>query len=413
MLNGQIRENIIIAWRSIKGQLLRTILTILIIGLGIMSLVGMLTAIDVLKQSINEQFSFLGSNTFSIRNRGSSMRIGKGGAKPKKHPQISYDEAIRFKEEFTYPAVVSVSANATPVGVLKYGSKKTNPNVPVIGGDENYLETAGFEIEYGRNFNMTEIQSGHNAVIIGDEIRKNFFDDQSGIGESIWIGSKQYTVVGTLKNKGSGMGMGNDRSAIIPLNNLRTNFKNEKTSFVITVKCENADVLETAVGEATGLFKVIREDKPGRETSFEIMKSDSLINELLGMTTYISLGSVAIAIITLLGALIGLLNIMLVSVTERTREIGVRKAIGATRQSIAFQFLVEAILICQLGGAVGVFMGILIGNLLTLILGGAFIVPWNWIGVAVLVCLIVGVLSGFYPALKASKLDPVESLRYE
>lgn len=413
MLKGQLFENIVIAWRSIKGQLLRTVLTIFIIGLGIMSLVGMLTAIDVLKQSINEQFSFLGSNTFTIRNRGSNMRFGKGGQKAKKHPQISYEEALRFKEEFNYPSVVSVSANATPVGVLKYGSKKTHPNIPVIGGDENYLETGGFEIEHGRNFNTTEIQNGHNVVIIGDEIRKNFFDTNTGIGEGIWIGAKQFRVIGTLKSKGSGMGMGNDRSTIIPLNNLRTTFKNEKTSFVVTVKCFNPEGMDNVVGEATGLFRIIRNDKPGKESSFEIMKSDSLINELLGMTKYISMGSIAIAVITLLGALIGLLNIMLVSVTERTREIGVRKAIGATRNSIAFQFLIEAILICQLGGALGVFLGILMGNLLTIILGGAFIIPWNWIIVAVLVCFFVGVLSGFYPALKASKLDPVEALRYE
>jgi putative ABC transport system permease protein len=412
-MNKVLLENIIIAWRSIRGQMLRTVLTILIIAFGIMSLVGMLTAIDVLKQSINENFSFLGANTFSIKNRGMRIQFGRGGQKPKKHPEITYQEALRFKNEFNFPAIVSISANATGTGVLKYGSKKTHPNIPVIGADENYLLAAGYEIATGRNFTNEEVQSGANVVMVGAEIKKNFFGINPAIGESIWVGSKRYTIIGTLVEKGAGIGMGNDRIAIIPINNLRMNYKNQKTSFVITVKCNSADILENAVGEATGAFRIIRDDKPGREDSFEIEKSDSLINELLGMTQYISMGSIVIALITLLGALVGLLNIMLVSVTERTREIGVRKAIGATRSSIANQFLIEAILICQLGGALGVVLGILIGNSMTAIIGGSFVVPWNWMILSVVVCFIVGVASGFYPAMKAAKLDPVESLRYE
>jgi len=216
-----------------------------------------------------------------------------------------------------------------------------------------------------------------------------------------------------LEAKGAGIGISNDRSVTITLNNLRQNYKTEKTSFAITIKVGNADLIDPGIDAATGTFRIARGDLPGNDPSFEIVKSDSIIKQLLGMTSYISIGSVVIAIITLLGALIGLLNIMLVSVTERTREIGVRKAIGATRSGIAFQFLVEAILICQLGGALGVVLGIGIGNLLTLVFGGAFIIPWNWIITAVVVCFIVGVISGFYPALRAAKLDPVESLRHE
>lgn len=413
MFRRLLSENIIIARRSIRGQLLRTVLTILIIAFGIMSLVGMLTAIDVLKQNINEKFSFLGANTFTIYNKGLTFRMGRGGQRPKKHPAISYLEAVQFKERFEYPAIVSISANATRAGVLKFGSKKTHPNVIVVGGDENYLDASGYELGHGRNFNTAELNNGHNVTIVGSEISRNFFGKDPGLGQNIWIGSTQYRIVGVLKEKGSGMGMGNDRTAIIPVQNLRMNYGSDNTSFAITVKCFSPEIMETAVSEATGLFRIVRKDQADREDSFEIEKSDSLINELLGMTKYISMGSVVIAVITLLGALIGLLNIMLVSVTERTREIGVRKAIGATRTSIALQFLIEAIFICQLGGALGVVLGILIGNSLTAILGGAFIIPWNWIGVAVAVCFIVGVLSGFYPALKASKLDPVEALRHE
>ena len=409
----QLRENITIAWRSIKGQLLRTILTIFIIALGIMSLVGMLTAIDVLKQSINDNFSFLGANTFTIRNRGFRAAFGKGGQKPKKHPVITYEQAMQFRNSFQFPSSVSVSALATQAGVIKKNSKKTNPNIPITGCDENYIEASGFEIAEGRNFSPEEVQTGRNVAVIGSEIKKNLFGGSNCLEQEISVGPKRYTIIGIMASKGAGIGISNDRAVLITLNNLRQNYKTEKTSFVITVKVPKAEFVQPGIEEATGKFRIARGDLPGRESSFEIVKSDSIINELLGMTAYISVGSVVIAVITLLGALIGLLNIMLVSVTERTREIGVRKAIGATRRGIAFQFLVEAIFICQLGGALGVVLGIGIGNLMTLIFGGAFIIPWNWILTAVVVCFIVGVISGFYPALRASKLDPVESLRYE
>jgi len=409
----QLRENITIAWRSIKGQMLRTVLTIFIIALGIMSLVGMLTAIDVLKQSINENFAFLGANTFTIRDRGFRASFGKGGQRAKKHPIITYEQAISFKNEFEFPATVSISALASRAAVIKNGSKKTNPNIMVTGGDENYIEASGFAVEEGRNFTNEEVQTGRNVVIIGAEIKKNLFNNNDCLEQAVSIGPKRYRIIGVLEAKGAGIGMSNDRSVIITLNNLRQNYKTEKTSFAITVKVGNADLIDPGIDAATGGFRIARGDLAGEDPSFEIVKSDSIIKQLLGMTSYISIGSVVIAIITLLGALIGLLNIMLVSVTERTREIGVRKAIGATRNGIAFQFLIEAILICQLGGALGVFLGIGIGNLMTLIFGGAFIIPWNWIITAVIVCFVVGVISGFYPAMRAAKLDPVESLRHE
>lgn len=378
-----------------------------------MSMVGMLTAIDVLKQSINDNFSFLGANTFTIRNRGFRVHFGSSGKKRKKHPSITYEQAIRFKEEFEFPCVVSVSTMATQAGVIKRNNKKTNPNIPISGVDENYIEASSFEIKSGRNFTPDEVIAGRNVAIIGAEIEKNLFEGESAIEQDINIGPKRYRIIGVLTSKGAGIGISNDRAVLITLNNVRQNYKKQNASFVITVKVPQAELVDPGIQEATGKFRVIREDLPGRETSFEMVKSDSIIKELLGMTSYISVGSIVIAAITLLGAIIGLLNIMLVSVTERTKEIGIRKAIGATRSSVAIQFLIEAIFICQIGGALGVLMGIGIGNLVTLIFGGSFIIPWNWIITAVVVCFVVGVLSGFYPALRASKLDPVESLRHE
>lgn len=412
---SKFQENIRIAWVSLRGQKLRTILTMFIIAFGIMSLVGMLTAIDVLNQSISSNFSALGANSFTVSNRGANLQImGGHGGRAKRHTPITYEEAMRFKKEFQSEKLkVSLTSVVTRNAVVKHQSVKTNPNISVIGTDDYYAEIAGFEFEYGRNFSQDELKEGRAVAIIGSELRKNLFQYGDGIEEDIRIGSNRYKIIGTLKSKGASFGAGNDKNVIIPLLNVRLNYRSSRTSYLITVKCNSAQDVPVVLEEAKGVMRAIRQDKPLDEDSFEIETSDSLSGELTQMTSYLSIGSFLIALITLLGALVGLLNIMLVSVTERTREIGVRKAIGATRKSIALQFLTEAIMICQLGGLVGVILGMLVGNSVTMLVGGAFVIPWLWIVVAFIICLFVGVGSGIYPAMKAAKLDPVESLRYE
>lgn len=410
-----VRENINIALKAVGGQKLRTVLTMLIIAFGIMSLVGILTSVDAIKNSITDNFTSMGANTFTIRNRSGNVSFGKR-TKQKRFQTITYEQATRFKEEFSFSGtMVSTSCIATQIGIMKYGNKKTNPNIAVWGADENYLATGGYEIDYGRNFSSQEIISGTPVIILGSSVVTAIFDKKvNPLDKFVVLGGIRYRVVGVLKEKGSSFGFGGDKMAIIPITNARIYYNtNGKMSFAISVMCTNALAMEAATAEATGLMRKIRHVAIDAEDNFTITKSDSLASMLIDNIQYATLFATIIGLITLLGAAIGLMNIMLVSVTERTREIGVRKAIGAKAQTIRDQFLVEAIVIGQLGGFLGILLGILIGNGVAMALGTGFIIPWLWIGLGVVLCLIVAIISGLYPAIKASKLDPIEALRYE
>jgi putative ABC transport system permease protein len=409
-----LRENINISLSAIKSQLLRTILTVFIITIGITSLVGTLTSIDALKSSINSNFTSMGANTFTIRNREMTVRIGRNGKKPKRFKSISYNEAIDFSKAFNFPAKPSVSTIASGSATLKFESKKTNPNVRVFGGDENYMATSGYDLEKGRNFSTQEIEYGNHVVIIGkDIVEALFLTTDEPIDKVISIGSGKYKVIGVLKSKGNSSGFGGDKIAILPLSHVRDYFSIPNMTFTINVMCNNSQLMNTAVGEATGTFRIVRKLKIGEEDNFEITKSDNLANLLIENIQTVTMGATIIGIITLLGAAIGLMNIMLVSVSERTREIGIRKAVGATRKTIRSQFLVEALVICQLGGIGGTLLGMIMGNVLAYMFDISFIIPWLWIFMSIVLCLIVGTLSGIYPAIKASKLDPIEALRFE
>ncbi len=407
-------ENIKVALGAIRSQWLRAILSMLIIAIGITALVGILTSIDGIKGSITSNFTSMGANTFTIRNRGTNIRIGKGGKKPKRYSRVTYREAVSFKESFVFPANVSVSAVASFAATLKHASEKTQPNVNVVGCDRNYFGASGYEITIGRNFTEMEERFGTPVILIGSEIEKILFPGTiEAVGKEIAVGAHKYKVIGVLAEKGSSMSFGGDKTCMIPLTNARQHFLRRSTSFAISVLADNVVSLESAISEATGTFRVVRGVRAGEENNFEIVRSDNLSKMLVDNLYEVQIAGFMIGIITLMGAAIGLMNIMLVSVTERTREVGVRKALGATKAFIRLQFLVEAITISILGGLFGIVFGILIGNGVSAMIGGGFIIPWLWITVGVIICFVVGVISGIYPAIKASNLDPIESLRFE
>ncbi|TCD02419.1 ABC transporter permease [Pedobacter psychroterrae] len=406
-------ENVRLALQSIKSNRLRTMLTALIIAIGLSALVGILTTLDAVKKSMTEAFSSMGANSFTIRNRGTGIRIGGQGNRPKPFRSIKYEDAISFKERLNTPATVAVSVYASGGATAKYKTEKTNPNINIQGIDENGLGAQGLNIGLGRNFSATEVQSGNNVCIIGSEIKDKLFKEDSPLDKIINVGNNRFKIIGVLESKGQSMGMSGDRSVYVTLLKAKLINQNSNPSYTITVVVPNNDQMDNIIGEATSEFRNIRKVKVAEQNNFEITKSDAVAQSLFENLKYIVLGGIAIGAITLIGASIGLMNIMLVSVTERTREIGIRKAIGATPSVIRKQFLIEAVIICLIGGAFGILLGIAIGNAISLMMSGSFIIPWQWIGGGFALCVLVGIASGYYPAKKASKLDPVEALRYE
>lgn len=419
-----------LSWKNIKGNKLRTAITVIIIALGIFALILIITAIQAASNSLTSSFSTMGSNAFSIRFRERSFNFGhRSRASATKSSKkilnerksnmgipISYEEAITFKNRFEFPGSQVGIALRGPAGVVVNTNQyKTNPEINVYGGDENYLELNGYTIAYGRNFTPTEISSGVNVCMIGSGVAAKLFSENEAkaIDALIRVDHVPYRVIGVLADKGSSAFFNTSKVVITPYNNVRRLFTNLNANYNIAVKVADIKKMNVAIGEATAAFRPIRKLTVKDADNFYIDKSDSIAESLLTNLGFLEKGTIGIAFITLIGAAIGLMNIMLVAVNERTKEIGLAKALGATSSAIRSQFLYESVIISLMGAVAGIVSGVLLGNLVALLLHTGFIIPWGWVVSGVFVCFAVGLIAGFYPAMKASKLDPIVALRYE
>ena len=408
-------ETFRVALGAIAASRLRSGLTMSIIAIGIAALVGIFTAIDALKATITESFSALGAGTFSIVTK-QRVNINGETVRSINFAYTTYDQAVEFKQRYKVPSSVSLSIQVSGSARVQAGSKKTNPNVMLFGADEASMVNRSLKLDRGRNFSSSEVEAGRAVALVGPDVATTLFDGtDAALGKSISIGGKTFEVVGVLASKGSGMGMGMnmDLQVLIPITAARAAFDVAGRGVQISVLPDNPQTMDAAMAEAEGVFRLVRRLGAGDESDFQIQGSDTFAAMLIDNLSLVTLAATLIGLITLVGAAIGLMNIMLVSVGERTREIGTRKALGARPSTIRSQFLIESILVSQFGGLIGVVLGILMGNAVSALTGGPLMIPWGWIAGGVVICLGVGVASGYLPAKKAAGLDPVEALRYE
>lgn len=407
-----LRENIRIALGSIRTQSLRTALTVLIIAIGIMALVCILTVVSALEAKVSGDFVMMGSNTFSVTQYDISDRMD--GDRQRVNPIISYPEAREFAEKFDGPqTTTALSFTATSTAEVRFESKKTDPEVRILGVDEHFLLNKGLEIDKGRNFTPFDVQNNAYVCLVGSDIEKALLKDVNPIDKTISIRGARFRVIGVLKEKGSTFGNNQDLRVLVPIQLARSIFSQPNINYSIDVTTNSKELLEQAVEDAILLMRQVRRLNPVEENNFGISRSDDLINRILSITQYLEYAAWLIGIITIFGSSIALMNIMLVSVTERTREIGVRKALGAKKRTIATQFFIETLVIGQLGGIVGMILGILLGLMFASFLEFGFVVPWGAIMAAFSTAFAVAIVSGLYPAVKAAALDPIEALRYE
>ncbi|WP_346236851.1 ABC transporter permease [Niabella insulamsoli] len=424
----KFRDTFLLAFRTVKGNTLRTALTVAIIAFGIMALIGIITAIKAMNQKFTESFSSMGANAFTIRFKERNVRFGGGGGelkvskKGKKEKKsnlgkhITRDEAEYFINNYHFPgAVAGVSVFGQRSNTVSFGDKKTSPNVMMFGGDEKYLDLNGYTLLSGRNLTLKEVRSGQNVCIVGFDVAKKFFNEapERAVGKTLRLNNLPYLVLGVLDSRGSTFGFSRDNMAIIGYRNMAKNFSGSNASYVLAVKVDDINKMNEAMGEAEALFRGVRKINITEESNFVLDKSDSIVEQAMNSLSFLTISATVIGLITLIGAAIGLMNIMLVSVAERTKEVGLVKAIGGKSSVVKKQFLLEAVIISVLGALLGIVLGIAVGNSFAIILGTGFVVPWGWVFYGIVICSVVGLLAGLYPAVKAGKLNPIEALRYE
>jgi len=412
-VKSTIREGFRMAIEAIRQNKLRSILTLLGISIGVFSVIGVMTAIRTLESSVNSQLDILGTNTFTI-NKSPAIQIhGPGGdRKIRQRKNITYAHYEEMKRKAKLPLRVSV-LDGTSERNIRYKDKSLKKSAELNGADEWALRSINTYLADGRNFTPDDIRFSRNVTILGPDIVDILFPFEDPLGKAIKIKGIDYTVIGVTERKGQAFGRSQDYFVLIPISLYIQRFSSKWTSLGIVFEAESADMYEKTMDEAIGLMRVVRKVPVGEENDFSIISNEELMETFSGFTGGIKIFAGSVSVIALLVAGIGIMNIMLVSVTERIKEIGIRKAIGATKRDILSQFLMEAIFLSQFGGVVGVILGIIGGNVVAIVLNVPAVVPMDWAFYGMAVCSLIGIGFGIYPAWRAANLDPIESLRFE
>ncbi len=409
----KLSETIAISLQSIKGNKLRTILTVLGVVVGIFSIIVIMTIITMLQNSIQNGFSQLSQNTFQIQKFPAIMSGGPGAwLKYRNRPDITLDEYYRLKGMLTEAQYVGAE-QWTQGKVVKFGNKETNPNISVSGITADAFKTNNYSLHEGREIRDLDVNYSNDVCVIGQDIVTKIFPNIDPVGQIIRVDGLPLTVIGVLDKQPSLFGSSQDSFILMPITTFQSKYGKYGKSINITVMSySNADY-NNVMDAAIGYMRTIRKVEPGKENDFDIYSNDSIIGQINNITAGVKIGAMAVSIIALIAAGVGIMNIMLVSVTERTREIGIRKAIGARRSTILAQFLVEAITLCLIGGLIGIALGVGVGNLAGSQLNAQLAVPVDWVLIGFSLCILVGIIFGTYPAYKAANMDPIEALRYE
>ena len=410
-IKNVIKESFRMTIDAIRQNKLRSMLTLLGISIGVFSVIGVMTAIRTLEFSVESGLNVFGTNTFVIQ-KYSAIMTDHGDEKYRNRKNIDYPQYEEFKRRAKLPILVSVS-EGTSARNVKYRDKTVKRSIELIGGDEGTVRTYNTYIADGRNVTTDDVHSARNVCLLGMDVVDRLFPFEDPLSKSLQIRGLDYTVVGITERKGEAFGRSQDNYIVIPITNFLQHFKNRWTTLAISVEAPSAEEYDRTVDETVGLLRAVRKVPPGDENNFEIVSNAEMIERFSGFTKGIKLFALSISVIALLVAGIGIMNIMLVSVTDRIKEIGVRKAIGATRRDILIQFLTEAIFLSEFGGIVGVILGIAGGNVVSVLFNIPAIIPLDWAFYGLVVCSVIGIGFGIYPAWRAANLDPIESLRYE
>jgi putative ABC transport system permease protein len=411
---SNFRESLMMAIAAIRGSKLRSVLTLLGVTVGVFSIISVMTAVGVLRNSIEEGITQLGANTFQIQKF--PVVFGDNHANHHKYhnrKDITYEQALQVKQKSTLAEAVGIELDRG-WRIVYWNGEKTNPNVSVLGENLEGMITNDYNVETGRSFNAQDMDLARDVTILGKPVAEKLFPPNiDPVGQTIRVDGSIYQVIGVLEKKGGALGGNQDNFVAVPLTTFFQKYGKAGRSVRIMVKAVNRDVVDDAIEESRSILRTARKVEPGAEDDFGYFSNDSLVKEFNDFTFYLRLGVLVVSSISLLAAGVGIMNIMLVSVTERTREIGIRKSVGAMKRDILSQFMIEAVILCEMGGLIGIVLGILGGNMVGVLLSVPAVVPWEWVGIGIGVCSLVGLVFGVYPAWKAANLDPIEALRFE